>query len=387
MQGTSGYSERYKQLKGVFTASGEDFLVTGTDRACHWIPFHSAGTDQAILEETQPNGRLLLSDEAVSSPNSSFMVPVFMSETKSGLFDPIILLHGLNERSWTKYLVWADYLSEHTGRPVILFPLAFHMNRAPEAWADPRSMAVLVEDRKRRNGNIPLSSFVNVALSERLTSSPLQFLVSGQQSALDILELIRQIKTGSLGNFRAGGTIDFFCYSIGAFLGEILFLADQQEQFGNSRMFLFCGGSLFEDMNGASRMIMDKLAFNTLQNYFLEEIQEDSRRSAALSMLLNHSDMGKAFCAMIATDRLRKFREAGFRALKDRISTITLSADEVITPASVRKAMNSISEVSELDFPYKYTHEAPFPYFTDAQSGVVDRSFEQVFSKAAAFLA
>ena len=35
----------------------------------------------------------------------------------------ILLFHGLNERSWDKYRPWANYLSDKTGKPVILFPI------------------------------------------------------------------------------------------------------------------------------------------------------------------------------------------------------------------------------------------------------------------------
>jgi hypothetical protein len=52
----------------------------------------------------------------------------------------IILLHGLNEKDWTKYLPWAKKLTESTHKTVILFPIAFHMNRAPKEWLDPKFM-------------------------------------------------------------------------------------------------------------------------------------------------------------------------------------------------------------------------------------------------------
>ena len=63
--------------------------------------------------------------------NKSFYYPVFIpyGSAKSKSF--ILLLHGLNERKWDKYLYWAEYLTLNTGKPVVLFPLAFHINRSP----------------------------------------------------------------------------------------------------------------------------------------------------------------------------------------------------------------------------------------------------------------
>ena len=60
-----------------------------------------------------------------------------------------VLLHGLNEKSWHKYLAWAVRLVEETGRPVILFPLAFHMNRAPSPWSNAREMIGVSRERRK----------------------------------------------------------------------------------------------------------------------------------------------------------------------------------------------------------------------------------------------
>ncbi len=45
-----------------------------------------------------------------------------------------VILHGLNERSFTKYIPWAYHLWERTHTPIILFPLSFHINRVHPAW-------------------------------------------------------------------------------------------------------------------------------------------------------------------------------------------------------------------------------------------------------------
>ena len=77
--------------------------------------------------------------------------------------EAIILLHGLNERTWEKYLTWAEYLTHTTGKPVILFPIAFHMNRTPGLWAIPVAILPWVSKRKEEVANVTNSTFANVA--------------------------------------------------------------------------------------------------------------------------------------------------------------------------------------------------------------------------------
>lgn len=63
--------------------------------------------------------------------------------------DAIFLFHGLNEKSWDKYLPWGLKLHEITGKAIILFPIAYHMNRAPLLWNNPRKMNLVAKKEKR----------------------------------------------------------------------------------------------------------------------------------------------------------------------------------------------------------------------------------------------
>ena len=96
--------------------------------------------------------------------NVSFNYPVFVPDHDRKYKDCIILLHGLNERNWNKYLCWAEYLCKSTGKPVILFPIAFHMNRTPENWYLPRQSMPWVSFRKNNTPDTDNSTFANVAL-------------------------------------------------------------------------------------------------------------------------------------------------------------------------------------------------------------------------------
>jgi hypothetical protein len=84
----------------------------------------------------------------------------------------IIMLHGFNEKHWLKYLPWAAHLVLHTGKAVLMFPIAFHMNRAPAAWSDARSMHRLSRERRRLYPELISSSLSNVAISTRLHNRP-----------------------------------------------------------------------------------------------------------------------------------------------------------------------------------------------------------------------
>ena len=82
--------------------------------------FESAGAGPAGTIQDE----LLRQDEAVEE-NRRFNYPIFIPRKTNSGKRVLLLLHGLNERYWDKYLVWAEYLALNTRNPVILFPIAF----------------------------------------------------------------------------------------------------------------------------------------------------------------------------------------------------------------------------------------------------------------------
>ncbi|MFN8135918.1 MAG: DUF6051 family protein [Bacteroidales bacterium] len=242
------YTQKYKDLKTLFQPGAVKTDFQGSEISWAWADFDSqnisvlAGErDQKLRTHSVFNN---MPDKSIAE-NRFFRYPVFKPADTRKQRQAILLLHGLNERNWNKYLVWAHYLAIKTGRPVILFPIAFHMNRSPEAWSNPRVMSPVLLERRRRLGADPMSTFANVALSERLCEDPLRFYTSGQQSAADIVQLAGQLNRGEHPLFEKGTTIDIFAYSIGAFLSQILFLGNPSGLFTNARLFLFCGGAFF----------------------------------------------------------------------------------------------------------------------------------------------
>ena len=259
------FTQNYNQLKQIFSLATDKTDINGSNIEIHFLPFISKPDitlpfDNAIMQT-------LDQDETISE-NTHFRYPVFVPKTNTPYKKAIILLHGLNERSWLKYLPWAYYLAEKANRPVILFPISFHMNRSPETWANPRMMMPLMKQRQETT-EVNMSSFVNAALSQRLCDEPLRFFRSGHQSAEDLTSLLQTINKGNYPFLEKEARVDFFGYSIGAFLSQVLFLANPNGLLTNSKLFLFCGGCQFSEMQGTSRLIMDSQAFAKLRRYYL----------------------------------------------------------------------------------------------------------------------
>ncbi len=370
------YTNCYSELKSQFNSEQDQIELGWSGVRINNIKFRSV---------FPPDDFLNCNDQMISE-NSSFTYPVFSPPSKSKKV--ILLLHGLNERSWIKYLAWAHWLSEKTSSYVILFPISFHINRSPDSWKDPRSMVQVSKTRNSEIGNNDMSSFANVALSKRLTEDPMRFFNSGQQTVSDLVKLLQTIRQGTHEIIPQGCQLNIFAYSIGAFLAQILMLSDPENLFSETRLFIFCGGSVFSNMNGRSKLIMDSHAFDKVYNFYLNDFEDSIRGKSRISEFLRSTQLGIAFRSMIDRSRLRSFRENRFRKLKDQIQCIVLSGDNVIPAAGVIETLRETSRlntVKVLDFPFACSHENPFPVFSSQESEIVDRNFNMVFEEAAAF--
>lgn len=316
--------------------------------------------------------------------NREFVYPVFKLKSQDKCPGAIFLMHGLNERSWNKYLCWAEYLCMHTGKAVILLPIAFHINRSPLSWVNPRLITPILEKRRQILGKEQSQSIANTILSERLSEDPGRFYRSGKQSLSDLTGLVRQIKEGHHPLFTPGTGVDFFAYSIGAFLVQIAMLSDREALLNDSRLFLFCGGSVFRQMNGTSRLIMDKLTFDKLRDYYLYHFESDNKidKTSEASLIAFNTMIGKE---RSAGERYRFFYEMG-----NKIQVVALKKDTVIPYDGIVEALGTACAQRHsilIDFPYEYSHEQPFPIkIQKEQNDLVNLCFNGVFSQAAAFL-
>jgi hypothetical protein len=234
-------------------------------------------------------------------------------------------------------------------------------------------------------------TYANIALSQRLSDDPLRFFTSGKQSAEDLIQLLKSIQNGSVDFLEKDTQVDFFSYSIGSFLAQIMFLANTHNLLSNSKLFVFCGGSLFSDMQGTSRLIMDSKAYQKLHSYYLDDFPKELKNNPQLSNFVNEGLLGEAFLTMIREDYNRDFRVSRFHELKEQMKIISLKRDTVIPSAAIHSnylcIRNKSKEmVTELEFPFDYSHENPFPIIPGPKSVEVDKAFNQVFEKASEFL-
>jgi hypothetical protein len=302
-----------------------------------------------------------------------------------------VLLHGLNEKSWRKYLAWAVRLVERTGRPVILFPLAFHMNRAPSEWSNGREMMGVSRERRKLFPGIEASSFVNAALSHRVQFAPHRFLTSGLQSYYDVTDLARSIRAGAHDLFAEGARVDFFGYSIGASLVELLLLADPAGLFAESRAFLFCGGSVMDRTHPVSKSIIDGRAYRGLSEFF-ERLVSDTAQAIPRGVEILKAGLWEVevIKSLLFADRLRSFREKLARAVGERVAALAMARDRVFPPNGLHASWTSSRgpspfSIDTADPEFDYSHERPFPLEVTA-AREVDRFFTEVTSRAAEHL-
>ncbi|MFW5689767.1 MAG: DUF6051 family protein [Spirochaetota bacterium] len=322
----------------------------------------------------------------------SIVAPKRSAESESERFDRgTLLCHGLNEKTWEKYLPWAVRLAELTRRPVVLFPIAFHMNRAPAAWSAPRTMMPVLAERRRRFPALAGSSFANVALSERVGSVPLRFVTSGLQSFHDTADLVRGISAGRHELFAPGAVVDVFGYSIGALLAEALLMRNPDELFSESRAVIFCGGAVMDRTNPVSKAIMDAEAYRRLETSFRKIAEAGAARlPQELGLSLAHVRDVETLLSMLFMDAFRERRERSLRAIADRVVVMGLAKDAVFPPDGLAESWraqdgSAILSPHIFDPSCDHRHEVPFDQ-RSAHPEAVNRLFETVFERAAEHL-
>jgi pimeloyl-ACP methyl ester carboxylesterase len=375
--------ELHNVLTNLFEPS-HSFMYFPKGVTCYSLDFQSdfISAPRYIKEQATPDEKKILTEPGTKTNQNFKYLVITPNEAKQS--GAILLLHGLNERSWDKYLIWAYQLVRQTGKAVILFPIAYHINRAPSSWSNPREMISLVRQRKEQHRDIEKSSFANVALSLRMEYTTEMFAISGIQTYFDIVKLAFLITTGNHWLFKKNTSINIFAYSIGGLLAQILLLANPASLFSGQKAFLFCAGATFDKMNGVSKAIMDSAAFKKLIYYFngTPNIKNDISLPLQFASLLPNA--WESFLTMISSKNNIQKREQGFSAMKDRIKAIGLTQDTVIPPKAIKETIPQSS--SEIDFPFPYTHEMPFPINSKYSEEKVDHSFNEIMNEAANFL-
>lgn len=388
------YFSEYNQLRKKFNQH-EDWIEL-PDSGIGIRNFSFESLHQYFLPGREESASLL-SDDISLIPDSSitenrfFRYSVFVENAQQKYNEAIILLHGLNEREWSKYLPWASFLTRKTKKPVILFPISFHMNRGPILWNNRYLMQQIANARKRLFRGNESNSFLNAALSDRINSNPKRFFVSGLESYYNIIDLSKTIIEGEHPLFEKNTRINFFSYSIGAFLTELIMMSNPRNYFRSSKAFLFCGGATFNKMNGTSKFILDKQAGKTLHRFFVRRFRRELKKDQRLQSIVKNTKAGCFFQSMLHHRKMRKFREERLLELSGQIKAVALLKDRVIPSTAVLKTLkgkrkNIPIQVDVLDYPYKYTHETPFPIKENETQEQVNLAFESTFEMAVGFL-
>jgi hypothetical protein len=209
-----------------------------------------------------------------------------------------ILLHGLNERTFFKYLPWAYELCEANDTPVLIFPLALHMNRVLPAWAE--SQTPICERRRRIPDNHFTHRF-NAIISDRLEQRPERFFWGAIQSYLDLVDLARDIRSGRHPHFAQDARIDFDGYSAGSYISFLLLLEDAEGLFTDSRAALFASCVPARDLKLTSPLILNLAAETALMQMFVNSI--DRANSRMLHWLECHGEARwfRALCGLRIT--------------------------------------------------------------------------------------
>jgi hypothetical protein len=322
--------------------------------------------------------------------NKQFVFHIFIPKHQKNSTDAIILMHGFNEKSWDKYLPWAYQLTKQTHQCVVLFPIAFHMNRAMPSWSDKRLMHAISQERQKEFPDLLASSFSNVAISNRLQAKPQRFIWSGLQTYYDVVQFVRQCKEGHFAPIAHDTQFHFFTYSIGTLLAEILKITNHKGYFTNAKLCAFCGGATFNRLTPVSRTIIDSEANVALYTYLIEHLESHIQHEKRLRHFMEEHIEGQSFRMMLNFKYNRLKREALFQQYSADIFAITLENDCVVPPYDIVSTLKGASHkiptnVIITDFDYPYTHETPFSLKENIREKV-DAAFHWTFDRFSSFL-
>ena len=278
------------------------------------LPFESAHTaflhpDDRTIEENRRFTYLMV-EPAVSDGD--------------GFDDVLLLTHGLNEGSYAKLFPWAYNLATYLRMPVLIFPMAFHINRRSSLWGF-NPQVNLANDRSQIPENRKTSPF-NARISMRISEAPDRFTREGLQSYYDVIRLCDSIQAGEHPGCRPGAKLHFLGYSAGGYLSMTLMLANPGGRFAESRCVVFASCAALEDMHPASIFIVDIEGETRLMEFLRSRGYERSVFDASVETLVDEPTFwltetffhGSALTARMAALRTRLLAIAG---IDDRVIT------------------------------------------------------------------
>jgi hypothetical protein len=211
------------------------------------------------------------------------------------------------------------------------------------------------------------------------------------QTYYDVIDLVEYIKSGQHPTIDKDATIDFFSYSIGSLLAEILLMTNKDGYFSESKFVSYCGGAVFNRLSPVSKFILDSEANVSLYSYVVEHIESHLKRDEVLRHYLSESHPeGINFRSMLDYKAFTSYREDKFRDMANRIYAVTLAQDTIVPAYEVINTLQGSKrdipiKVEVLDYPYKYKHEDPFPALDNIKDEV-DKAFKETFDIVTNFL-
>ncbi len=269
----------------------------------------------------------------------------------------VIILHGLNERSFSKYIPWAYHTWTVTRVPVILLPMTFHINRVSPRWTFEQQANF--ESRRAIAGNENVHRF-NAVISHRLGTHPERFIWGAIQTYWDIVDLVRMIREGRHPHFTDDAVIDFIGFSAGGYVALVMMLDNPDNLFSESRAVIFSSGSMVRDVNLSSHLIVDQAAEIALMNMYVKHRKKLSGPRLLHWMESHHEGQWfNCFCGLLP-DRARL--EPGLRNIAGRLLGIANTNDLVFPCGAIHNSLQGIHRdipvrVEELDLGI---HENPF---------------------------
>lgn len=307
----------------------------------------------------------------------------------------VILLHGLNERSYTKYVPWAYQVWRATGAAVALFPLSLHIGRVSPDWG--RDLTGHLRRRRQVDRNENVHAF-NCVISDRLDAHPERFFWGGTQSYGDVIDLVRQVRAGRVPHVHPDAQVDLMGYSAGGYLALALLLGDEDGLFRESRGVLFESGAALRATSMSSRFIIDHSCEVSLMRLYVRFTGRLA--NPRLAHWLAEHDLGRWFRALCGDEAERPRLEARLRELSRRLLVVSNLRDEVIPAAAILNTLKGLHRdtgvrIEELSLG---VHEHPFSCASYGQrdrdfvTGFVDperfgRGFEQFIGSTVAMLA
>lgn len=381
-----GISDMKTEVKEFFFQSKASSILPGAEN--YYCQKHEKHFTKTNMPNTESTSNYLNINDIFIEENQAFEYQIIKPVDAEQTDKVIFLFHGFNERTWDKYLTWANYLCESTGASVILFPIAFHMQRSPQLWSSKREMYKLSKDRKTDNPEIVASSLSNVAISIRVQTMPQRFIWSGLQTYYDIIQFIEECKMGQHEFISKDAHFDFFAYSIGGFLALTLKLANYQNYFSHSKVCLFCSGTSLNLMTPVSKFILDSLAHKAMYSYLVEQIDSKLENDSILNHYINEDHLeGRILYSLLDDKKAIDFREDLLKKHASMIYAIALKKDHVIPATAVDKLLSGAKHDIKIkvdidDYEREYSHENPYP---DNASQASLKNFKSTFKKFVKF--